>query len=294
MPGRIDGVGFLKEQMARRPVPVVVCSIAHESGESALAALDAGAVDFVQKPSALATDRVYDIASELVAKVKAASMVQMKRLIPVDGNGADPQRGPAVVRKGAAAGVAKVDIVVIGLSTGGPQALRHLIPRLPADFPVPIAVVLHMPLGYTELFARRLDDISTLHVAEARHGDAVLPGTVLLAPAGRHLCFRSGLDGVSAHLDARPFDTAHRPSVDVLFRSAADTFGERVLGVVLTGMGDDGLAGAARIKAVGGQVLTEAEASCVVYGMPRAIAEAALSDRTAPLGSVAEAIIEML
>jgi len=130
---------------------------------------------------------------------------------------------------------------------------------------------------------------------EARHGDRVHAGTALLAPAGRHLCFRSRLDGtVTAQLDQRPFDTPHRPSVDVLFRSAADTFGARVLGVVMTGMGDDGLLGAAHIKAAGGRMVTEAESSCVVYGMPRVVVEAALSDRSASLDRMADAIVEML
>jgi two-component system chemotaxis response regulator CheB len=295
MPGRLDGVGFLREQMARAPVPVVVCSIAHDSGETALAALDAGAVDFVQKPTALATEKVFDIAEELVAKVKAAATVQMGRLLDAGGAHADAAASAGGVAVATEPAKRRVDIVVIGLSTGGPQALRQLLPRFGADFPVPIAVVLHMPVGYTDLFARRIDEISALHVMEARHGDLIRPGTALLAPAGRHLTFRGRPDGtVSAHLDQRPFDTQHRPSVDVLFRAAADTFDGRVLGVVMTGMGDDGLMGAAHIKAAGGRILTEAQSSCVVYGMPRAVDEATLSDRSVPLDSMAESIIEML
>lgn len=290
MPG-MDGVAFLQEQMRRRPLPVVVCSIAHESGELALGALEAGAVDFVQKPTALATERVFEMADELIEKVRAAVHVRLP--LPEPHRAAPSPAGDAAAPAPAAA--ARADIVVLGVSTGGPQALRHLVPRLPADFPVPVAMVLHMPVGYTEMYASRLDDISALRVAEARQGDVPLPGVALLAPAGRHMTFvRDGDGTVRVHLDLRPLDTPHRPAVDVLFRSAADVYGGRVLGVVMTGMGQDGLLGAAHVKAQGGQVVTEAESSCVVYGMPRAVDEASLSDRSVPLEELAAVIREMV
>lgn len=285
----MDGIGFLQEQMRRRPVPVVVCSIAHESGEQALGALEAGAVDFVRKPTALATDKVFEIADELVAKVTAAAGVRMSRV--ESARAAVPAARPANPRPRT--GAPAVDLVVIGVSTGGPQALRHLIPQLPADFPVPVAMVLHMPIGYTEMYARRLDEISPLRVVEAGEGDVIEAGTVFLAPAGRHLGFVRGADGsVRAHLDVRPANTPHRPSVDVLFQSAAAQYGGRVLGVVMTGMGQDGLLGAAHVKAQGGMILTEAESSCVVYGMPRTVDEASLSDRSVTLAEMAAAIME--
>ena len=299
----MDGVEFLRRQMAVRPLPVVVCSIAHESGELALAAMDAGAVEFVQKPTALASTRVYDVADELIAKVKAAAQVEMVRVVPGPpppaangGSAAHASSGTSPAPRVAASPAAeRADVVVIGVSTGGPQALRYLIPRLPADFPVPIAVVLHMPVGYTELYARRLNELATLEVVEARDGDLLRAGTVFFAAAGRHLSLVRQEDGsVRCHLDLRPLDTLHRPAVDVLFRSAADTFGARVLGVVMTGMGDDGLRGAAHIKARGGRVLTEEESSCIVYGMPRAVAEAALSDRSATLAQLADVIAGMI
>jgi two-component system chemotaxis response regulator CheB len=195
----------------------------------------------------------------------------------------------------ARTGVVRTDVVVLGISTGGPQALRRLIPQLPRDFPVPIAMVLHMPVGYTAMYAQRLDEICAVRVIEAADGDVLEPGTVWIAPAGRHLTFARGADGTTrAHLDLRPFDTQHRPAVDVLFRSAADVFGARVLGVVMTGMGSDGLLGAAHIKAQGGRIATESESSCVVYGMPRAVVEAALSDRSATLDEMAGAITELI
>ena len=285
---RMDGVAFLREQMARRPLPVVVVSVASEGGDIALEALDAGAVDFVHKPTALATERIYEIGSELIAKVKAAAQAAPRlRLLQV------APTAPAPLRIKRHAG--RVDLIAIGVSTGGPQALRRLIPRLPADLPVPIAIVLHMPVGYTGPYAQRLDAVSPLRVVEAREGDEAAPGTVLLAPAGRHLTFvRTAQGKVVAHLDVRPTNTVHRPSVDVLFRSVADVYGERALGVVLTGMGADGRDGAAWIKAQGGLVYTEAEETCIVYGMPRAVVEAGLSDRSVPLDQMAEAILEVV
>jgi two-component system chemotaxis response regulator CheB len=283
----MDGVAFVRAQMARRPVPIVVVSIAADSSGQMLAALDAGAVDFVQKPTALATERLMDMADEVVEKVRAA---------------AGATRSAAQARASAAAAAPPVrravrgpiDIVVIGVSTGGPQGLKAVIPRLPEDCPVPIAMVMHMPLGYTEVYAQKLDEMSPLHVVEAGEGDAVEPGTVLLAPAGRHLTFRREGAGVVTRLDVRPLDTPHRPSVDALFRSAADVYGARVLGVVMTGMGSDGREGAAWIKARGGCILTEAEESCVVYGMPRSVVEAGLSDASVPLERLAEAIMERI
>jgi two-component system chemotaxis response regulator CheB len=187
-----------------------------------------------------------------------------------------------------------VDVVVIGISTGGPQGLKQVIPFLPADCPVPILIVLHMPVGYTELYARKLDEISALTVTEAHQGDEILPGRVLIAPAGRHLLLRRAEGRLRAHLDMRPLDTPHRPSVDVLFQSAAETCGARTLGVVMTGMGADGRDGSAWIKARGGRVLTESEESCVVYGMPRTVVEAGLSDASVPIQHMAKAIVERL
>jgi len=277
----LDGVGFIKAQMARRPIPIVVVSVASESGELVLSALDAGAVDFVQKPTALATDRVFEIADELIEKVKGAAAAR-----PTVHADIQPQ---AISRPAAAR---SVDVVVIGISTGGPQALKMLIPRLPAELPVPIAIVLHMPVGYTELYAKKLNEQSALTVLESQGEEVVRKGTVYLAPAGRHLTLRRLANGdVVTNLDVRPLDTLYRPSVDTLFQSAADVYGSRVLGIVMTGMGHDGREGAAWIKAKGGIVLTESEESCVVYGMPRSIVEAGLSDGNVGLDLMADALL---
>jgi two-component system chemotaxis response regulator CheB len=281
----MDGVTFIREQMRRRRVPVLIMSVASGSGEQVLAALEAGAVDFIQKPTVLASEQLLGVADELVQKVKAAAGAAMANLAPAT-------VPLTVVTTPVLAGATALDIVVIGISTGGPQGLKQVIPRLPRDFPAPIAIVLHMPVGYTELYARKLDELSQLEVREAAQGDEVVAGRVLLAPAGRHLSFRQNSGGVRAHLDIRPLDTPHRPAVDVLFRSAAEVFGSRVLGVVMTGMGADGRDGSAWIKARGGRVLTEAEASCIVYGMPRSVVEAGLSDASVHIERMADAIME--
>jgi len=284
---RMDGTAFVREQMARRPLPVLIVSIANESGELALAALDAGAIDFVQKPTALATEKILEVSDELIQKVKTAATVSMGHVrIAPETVKAEP------LTLASRAGLA--DIIVIGISTGGPQALKFLIPQLPANLAVPIAIVLHMPVGYTEMYARRLDEISSLRVIEAQEGNKVEPGVVLLAPAGRHLSFVRRTNGsVLAHLDNRPFDTQHRPSIDVLFQSAAEIFRNRTLGIVMTGMGSDGKQGAAWIKAQGGMIITEAEETCVVYGMPFSVSEAGLSDKSVPLDLMARAILEV-
>lgn len=287
----LDGVGFVREQMHRRPVPIIIMSIANETAEAALTALDAGAIDFVQKPTALASEKIFEVSAELIEKVKAAGNIALNRL-PTS---PPPEIAPISQPATKIAGSGSVDIVTIGISTGGPQALKRLIPQLPEDFPVPVLLVMHMPVGYTEMYARKLNELSRLEVREAAEGDEVKPGRVFLAPAGRHLSLKRQSDGkVVTHLDARPFDTLHRPSVDVMFQSAAEVYGSRVLGVVMTGMGSDGKQGAAWIKSQGGLVFTEAESSCVVYGMPSVVVEAGLSDRSVALDHMALAIREVV
>ncbi|MDB6126794.1 MAG: response regulator receiver modulated CheB methylesterase [Verrucomicrobia bacterium] len=279
----LDGVGFVREQMRRRPLPILILSAAAQDATEVIAALDAGAVDIVQKPSALATDELRAVREELVAKLIAVAQVPVANLAF-----ASPH---AVATLPIAARPSRVDVVVVGISTGGPQALRRMIPMLPANFPVPIAVVLHMPVGYTALYAEKLNEICSLEVKEVRDGDELVAGCVLIAQAGRHLNFRRNAAGrVVAELTMAPMEKIHRPSADVLFRSAAEIFRDRVLGVVMTGMGDDGKEGSAWIKAQGGTVLTEDEKSCVIYGMPRSVYEAGLSDAAITLDNMAEAI----
>jgi two-component system chemotaxis response regulator CheB len=286
----MDGVAFVRRQMAVRPVPIVIISIAAESGDQVLAALDAGAVDFVHKPTALATEKLMDIADDLVDKVKVAAGSAGRRVVGTSSTAPAPPRSRSLARK--VHGVH--DVIVIGVSTGGPQGLKAVIPQLPETLRVPIAIVMHMPLGYTQMYAEKLDASSHMHVIEAEDDGDLVPGTVYLAPAGRHLVLRREERGIKTHLDIRPLDSAHRPSVDVLFQSAAEVYGARALGVVMTGMGSDGREGSAWIKAQGGCILTEAEETCVVYGMPRSVVEAGLSDEQIPLDQLAQAIMERI
>jgi two-component system, chemotaxis family, protein-glutamate methylesterase/glutaminase len=282
---RVNGVEFVRRQMVRRPMPILILSAAAEDAAEMIDALNAGAIDVVRKPSALATDDLRVIRDELVEKVKAAAGAPLSNLVTSTSIAAPPV--PQVIIRAPS----KAEIVVLGISTGGPQALRRMIPLLPATFPVPLAIVLHMPVGYTALYAEKLNEVCPLNVKEAEEGDLLQAGRVLLAPAGRHLNFRRTVRGdVVAHLSMQPLEKIHRPSVDVLFRSAADVFRDRVLAVVMTGMGDDGKEGAAWVKAQGGYVITEAEKSCVIYGMPRSVVEAGLSDVSIPLDDMAEAI----
>lgn len=284
---RLDGVGFVRDQMARAPLPILVLTASPQDASLVLDALSAGAVDFVQKPTALATEQLLGMREELVDKVKTAARVRVSR--------PQPAAVPVPVAPSGGGLALKADLVVLAISTGGPQALRQLLPELPADLPVPMAIVLHMPVGYTAPFAAKLNEVCALEVAEAKEGDVFRPGLALLAPAGRHLQVRRNRAGeVVAHLTIHPIDKPHRPSADVLFQSAAEVHGSRVLGVVMTGMGDDGRQGAGWIKAQGGSVLTEAESSCVIYGMPRSVVEAGLSDASFPLDRMAQAIVERI
>ncbi|HEY1697158.1 MAG TPA: chemotaxis response regulator protein-glutamate methylesterase [Polyangiaceae bacterium] len=288
MPG-LDGLGVLDALQGKPGPRVVVVSTTPEDGELALSALQKGAVDIVQKPTALATDRLYEVSADLVAKVRIAAQAHPERLTR---QGDAPA---ARVAKGAplaalTAGRPPPKLVVLGASTGGPQALMRVLPLLPRDLPVPVAVVLHMPPGYTASLAQRLHDASAVDVVEAHDGVVFRPGLVVLARAGMHLKVTREEGVLRGRLDVVPLDTPHRPAVDVLFRSAAATIGRDVLAVVLTGMGQDGTEGARAIHDAGGFVVSEAEESCVVYGMPRAVYEAGLSDHVLPLGKIAATI----
>lgn len=285
----MDGVTFLKELMKRKPKPVVVTSIASENGELAMAAMDAGALEFVQKPTALATEKVFEISSELIEKVKNVALAQF---IPTQ-----PQKQEEVSLKipSIFPGKLAFDIIVIGVSTGGPQALKSIIPLLPSDFPVPVCIVLHMPEGYTSLYAQKLNEISAIEVVEAQEGMPLQPGRVILGQAGHHFAFTgSQSSGYFVTFPSEPVESIHKPSVNVLFKSAAEFFGSRVLGNILTGMGNDGQEGAAWIKAKGGKIFTQDENSCIVYGMPRTVAEAGLSDKVVPLNQILNTIIKEL
>lgn len=283
MPG-LDGLGVLRALSALAVRPrVVLVTISGEDSELTVEALQLGAIDLVKKPTALATDRLYEMSAELVARVIAAAGAR-PQVLPPEG------AAPATVR-GAVAGT---QVVVIGTSTGGPQALTHVLSRLPADFPVPVAIALHIPGEYTEALAKRLSLVSALEVVEARDGERCQRGRVVLARGGAHLTIQNDGEGFIARVSRQPSTTPYFPSVDLLFTSAAEAFRSGVLGVVLTGMGEDGLIGAQAIVAAGGRMLTEAESSCVVYGMPRAVKEAGLSMGEARIDAMADQLVRSL
>lgn len=279
----LDGLDTLRALGARaRPRVVVVC-MADSDSEQALAALEAGAVDVVHKPTALATDRLYDLSQELIFKVQAAAEA---RPTPVF---ADPPPAPAHVSRRYRG---SRDLLVIGASTGGPQAITRLLRGLPADFPVPVAVVVHLPAGFTQSFADRLDNECALRVVEATEGLRLTPGLAAIARGGLHLQVKRDEVGLYASITPTPTSSLHRPSVDQLFSSAALAAPGRVLGVVLTGMGDDGLLGSRKLAETGAQLLVETEASCVVYGMPRVVYEAGLASAQFRIDDMAAAVIE--
>jgi two-component system chemotaxis response regulator CheB len=278
----LDGLGVLKALSVEQRRRVVIVSMADGESHLGLSALATGAFDLVHKPTALAIDSLRDIAQELVAKVLAAARVRA-RAEP------RPPTEPAVTPR-----TESDRVVLIGTSTGGPQALTRLLAAFPATFPAPIVVVLHIPPGYTESLSARLDAECALEVREASEGTVLRPGLAIVARAGMHLYLVNHAGRLLTHLDTEPKSAVHRPSVDVLFESAAQSVGSRALGVVLTGMGDDGLRGARAIVEAGGKVITEAEESCVVYGMPRVVKEAGLASAVAPLETMANEITKWI
>lgn len=281
----LDGLGLLSALRDQPDAPrvIVVSSVGQES-ELAVAALQSGAIDLVHKPTSLASDQLYELGAELVEKVLVAASARPRPSPP-------PMPAPLTAPRVA---THAQQIVVIGASTGGPQALTRLLSALPADFPAMVCVVLHIPPGYTEAFARRVNDSSAIEVVEAHQGLGLRPAQAVIARAGLHLKLTRNGDECRALLDVRPLEKPHRPSVDVLFESAAIAYGPRVVAVVLTGMGDDGLAGARAVRAAGGVVITEAQSSCVVYGMPRCVREAGLAQFEAPIDAMAEEIMKRL
>jgi two-component system chemotaxis response regulator CheB len=282
----LDGLGVLRALRRPDAPRVLLVSASAADSELAMEALQAGAVDLVHKPTAIASARLYDVGGDLVEKVTAAAIARAPRSFSPAA--ASPDSAPRATTARA------TRLVVIGTSTGGPQALNRLVPALPPRFPVPVAVALHIPPGYTHALAHRLGTRSAARVVEARDGLELEPGMVVIAPGGLHLRIRNHGRRMYAHLDLAPLTAPHHPSVDVLFSSAASAAGSGVLGIVLTGMGDDGLAGARAIRAVGGRILTESEESCVIYGMPRAVQEAGLADAEAPLDRMIDLLLEQL
>ncbi len=284
MPG-LDGLGALAQIMAEQPTPVImVSSLTREGTEITVRALTLGAVDFVTKPSQIGN--MQQVVAELTAKIRQSARARVRHVASA-GKAPTDQRHKMPLRPITATDT----ILAIGASTGGPGSLRQLMADLPADLNAAAVIVQHMPPGFTRSLAERLNEVSAWTVKEAAPGDRMLCGQALLAPGGFHLVLgRSG----EAILNQDPPVNNVRPAVDVTMRSLVELYKGRVLGVVLTGMGRDGAEGALLIHRAGGRVIAEAESTCAVYGMPRAVVEAGAADYVAPLPEIPMLIHKVL
>ncbi len=282
----LDGLGTLRELRKSHPrLPVIMFSTLTERGAGAtLDALALGANDYVCKPANVGSvpEAIASVRSQLVPKIKALcppaigsapAAVRRTPSVPLPTSGVTP--------------TGRIDVLTIGSSTGGPDALTSVLPQLPASYPVPVVIVQHMPPVFTRMFAQRLDSKCALSVKEAEHGDLVVPGRVLIAPGDKHLELKRVGASVVAQLTSAPPENFCRPAVDVLFRSVAQVYGGNALGVVLTGMGSDGARGAEVLRRAGAEVVAQDEATSVVWGMPGAVVAAGLAHRVLPLERVA-------
>ena len=283
---RMDGIEMLRRITRKHHVPVIVVSAHTEEGASlTLKALALGAFDFVTKPQEAASGRMAQIAVELALKIKvAASSGAPKMIITVPvAKHKEPRAFSTQPRWPS-------HIVAIGVSTGGPNALQYLFSQIPEDFPGCLLVVQHMPEGFTQMFARRLDESSALEVKEAQSGDVLLAGRALICPGNRHMKVVHMEQGDVAILVDQPRVNGHRPSVDVLFHSVAQVFGNKAVGVLMTGMGDDGAAGLGAIQAAGGSTIAQSLDTCVVDSMPRAAIERGFAGKIVSLANIASTL----
>lgn len=288
---RMDGITFLRRLMAQHPIPVVMCSsLVTDNSETLSRALEAGAVDIVCKPQLGIKDFIAESQAIICDAVKAAAMAKLSRL-----KRAQPQAklsADAVLPAPSGRAMAKTTerIVAIGASTGGTEALRVVLEAMPLDSP-PIVVVQHMPETFTAAFARRLDSLCAIDVREARDGDRMLRGSALIAPGNKHTMLRRSGANYIVEIRDGPLVARHRPSVDVLFRSVARVAGRNAVGVIMTGMGDDGARGMSEMRQAGASTLGQDEATSVVYGMPKEAMKAGGVEAELPLEKIAAAVI---
>jgi two-component system chemotaxis response regulator CheB len=290
---RMDGITFLKRLMSERPTPVVICSSLTRTGaETSMQALAAGALSIIAKPTLGVKSYLHDAAADVAAAVRAAARANLDALAGVRRQVAPRQSADAVLPPPGSQAMAHTTerIVAIGTSTGGTQALEVLLAGLPRVSPG-LVIVQHMPEKFTASFAERLNALCEIEVLEASDGQRVLPGRALIAPGGRHMLVRrNGAQYVVEVRDGPPVNR-HRPSVDVLFRSVARYAGKNALGLIMTGMGDDGARGLKEMHEAGARTLAQDEASCVVYGMPREAVKLGAVDRSLPLTALAGALL---
>jgi two-component system chemotaxis response regulator CheB len=284
---RMDGLEALRLIMRRAPMPVIVVSTHSKEGAySTFKALALGAIDFVAKPRDAAAGHLDAIAVELIEKIKVAKRASGRKIrASVEVETKSPLKKPA------RATLPPSRIVAIGISTGGPNALQYMLSQIPADFAAAVVIVQHMPEGFTEMFARRLDECCAVDVQEARSGDLLIAGRVLICPGNRHIAVRRMPRGDMVVLSDGPPVNGHRPSADVLFHSVAHEFTLTSVGVLMTGMGDDGAEGLGAIKAAGGMTVAQSEDTCVVSGMPRAAIIKGYASKIVPLESLSAFLV---
>lgn len=288
---RMDGITFLKKLMSEHPTPVVICSsLTHKGAETTMQALAAGAVSIITKPKMGVKQFLQDDSENLIAAVKAAARANVRKLsaaVPVPAK----LTADAILSAGTHAMAETTDrIVAIGTSTGGTQALELVLTALPRVCPG-IVIVQHMPEKFTAAFAARLNSLCQIEVREAVNGDRVIPGRALIAQGGRHMLLKRS--GAQYHVEIvdGPLVTRHRPSVDVLFRSVAKCAGKNALGIIMTGMGDDGARGLKEMYDMGARTLGQDEESCVVYGMPKEAVKLGGVNKELPLARIAYEIV---
>lgn len=275
---RMDGLTALAEMVSKHRTPVIMLSSLTTRGAAlTMQALEKGAVDFVCKPTG--TARLPEMADELVSKIKAAARTNVLALSRSSPPVAPVKKKFLAARPGRGQG----RVIAIGASSGGPHALRHLLPQIPADLDAGIVIVQHMPESFTAMLAHWLNEICELEVKEAESGDLALPGKVLIAPGSLHMKVRRTPAGCEVLLEGGAPVNGHKPSVDVLFRSVAEEYGALATGIIMTGMGSDGAQGLGEIMAAGGHTLAQDKESCAVYGMPRIAVERGYANKIVPL-----------
>ncbi|RZS52931.1 protein-glutamate methylesterase/protein-glutamine glutaminase [Sphaerotilus mobilis] len=291
MPG-MDGLTFLRQLMVSNPIPTVICStLTNEGGKVALEALAAGAVAVLGKPKMGLKQHLQESKLELIQTLKAAARSKPRRRSQ---DSAASEAMPSPLRSAAAAGVHALAInkpVVIGSSTGGTQAIEWVLRQMPADAPG-IAITQHMPEKFTALYAQRLDGLCAINVREARDGDRLERGVALIAPGGKHMQLRKSGGQYYAVVSDGPPVNRHKPSVDVLFRSVAECAGRNALGIIMTGMGDDGARGMLQMHETGARTVAQNEETCVVFGMPKEAIKLHAVDDILPLDAIGRAILQ--
>jgi two-component system, chemotaxis family, protein-glutamate methylesterase/glutaminase len=288
----LDGIKALEELLKLNPVPKVIMlsSLTNNGGEATMKALEAGAIDFVLKPTAsIVHFNIDDIKEDLIRKVKGAVT---SNITSYTEHGKAPMRKKTEPKHSNQFQSDLKYIIAVGTSTGGPRALQEVIPYLPANLPAAVLIVQHMPPGFTKSLALRLDGLSEINVKEAENGDVLKPGWAYLAPGDYHLAINKSSRELIISINQESPMTGHRPSVNYMMNSVADCGHKNVIAVMMTGMGSDGSIGIAKIKAVGGKTIAQNEETCVVYGMPKSAVATGAIDKIVPLGEIAKEIIK--